>query len=41
MYMTDIRIDRPETKTHKTQQKNIINLNTVSVYIFQKSWKKK
>ena len=40
--MTDIRIDRPEeAKTHKTQQKNIINLNTVSVYIFQKNWKKK
>lgn len=40
--MTDIRIDRPEeAKTHKTQQKNIINLNTVSVYIFQKTWKKK
>lgn len=40
--MTDIRIDRPEeAKTHKTQKKNIINLNTVSVYIFQKNWKKK
>ena len=40
--MTDIRIDRPEeAKIHKTQQKNIINLNTVSVYIFQKTWKKK
>lgn len=40
--MTDIRIDRPEeAKPHKTQQKNIINLNTVSVYIFQKTWKKK
>ena len=39
--MTDIRIDRPETKTHKTQQKNIINIITVSVCTFQKPWKKK
>ena len=41
--MTDIRIDRPETKTHKTQQKNIININinTASVCTFQKPWKKK
>ena len=39
--MTDIRIDRPETKTHKTQQKNIINLNTASICTFQKPWKKK
>ena len=39
--MTDIRIDRPETKTHKTQQKNIINIYTASVCTFQKPWKKK